>query len=325
MKAIIHKKYGPPEVAFVSNIDVPFPKKDEVLVRVCASTVNRTDAAYRSAVYFVTRFWSGLYRPKYQVLGCEFSGVIECIGEEVTNFNVGDMVFGYNEKTFGGHAEYLTISASGALATKPNTISVYDSAALTESAHHALNLIRAAKLHFGSDVLVYGASGAIGSAAIQILKAQGINVIGVCNTKNVDALKRLGLKEVIDYQTTDFTKLGKTFDFVFDAVGKSSYAACKPLLKEKGCYISTELGAYGENIFLAIAHWLFGSNKKVLFPMPTDLAQADVNYIKQLVESGDFKPLIDSYRIMEDIVDIYRYVESGQKTGNVILKIVKDL
>ena len=325
MKAIQYKKYGGPEVAGVAAVNTPLPKKTELLVRVYASTVNRTDAGFRSAEYFVSRFWSGLFKPKYKVLGCEFSGIIEFVGDSVTNFKVGDEVFGYNDKTFGGHAEFLTINADGAVAIKPSNISVYDAAAITEGAHYALNIIRAAKVRKGNEVLVYGASGAIGSAAVQLLLAQQINATAVCNTKNVERLRSLGLKTVIDYEKTDFTQIGKTFDFVFDAVGKSSFAACKELMKPNGCYISTELGNNGENIFLAIKHALFGHHKKVRFPIPPDLVQEDVNYLKELVQIGKFRPLIDSYRTMEDIVDIYRYVDSGKKTGNVILKIVEDL
>lgn len=322
MKAIIHKKYGPPSVAYLAEIDKPQPKDDELLVKVYASTVNRTDSGFRSAVYVVSRFWSGLFRPKYQVLGCEFAGIVENIGKNVSGFAIGDQVFGYNDKSFGGHAEYLTINCNGAVATAPENISLYEAAALTEGAHYALNIIRSAKVKKGQDVLVYGATGAIGSSAVQLLNCLGVNLTAVCNTKNVALLKSLGVGNVIDYQQSDFTKLGHTFDFVFDAVGKSSFGECRPILKAQGIYISTEFGKYGQNLFFAIKHAIFKDKKKVLFPIPPDLSKQDVLYLKELAENQKFRPVIDSYRKMEEIVDVYEYVDSGKKTGNVILKIV---
>lgn len=322
MKAVIYKSYGAPKVAFISAIAKPVPKEDELLVKVYASTVNRTDAAFRSAAYFIMRFWAGFFKPKHQVLGCEFAGVVESVGNKVTNFKIGDAVFGYNDKTFGGHAEFLTISAVAAVTHKPANVSIYEAAALTEGSHVALNIIRAANLQKGNDVLVYGATGAIGSAAVQLLQLQGMKVTAVGNTKNVDLLKNMGAAMVIDYQQTDFTQINKTFDFIFDAVGKSNFAACKPLLKANGRYISTELGSYCENVYLAIKHSILKSNQRVLFPIPPDLSQQDVMYLRELVESGAFKPVIDSYQKMHDIVSVYHYVDSGQKTGNVILEVV---
>lgn len=265
MKASVHTQYGPPEVAKLMEVLKPVPKDNEVLVKVHASTVNRTDAGFRSAEYFVSRFWSGLLRPKYQILGCEFSGVIEEIGKSVTEFKIGDRVFGFNEKSFGGHGEYLTIAEASAITTMPEDITFEAAAALTEGAHYALVDIRAAKVEPGRNVLVYGGTGAIGSAAVQLLKHFGAIVTAVCNTKNVALVKSLGADTVIDYQTQEFTKTENRFEFIFDAVGKSSFGQCKPLLTEKGIYISTELGKNGENIFLALTTPLWGG-KKLLFP-----------------------------------------------------------
>lgn len=320
MKAIVYAKYGPPEVAKLMEVTKPIPKENEVLVKVYASTINRTDSGFRSAQYFISRFWSGLLRPKHQILGCEFAGIIEEIGEEVKEFKNGDKVFGFNDKSFGGHGEYLTISASNILTTMPEGISFSDAAALTEGAHYALVNIRASKIKREQNVLVYGASGAIGSAAVQLLKHFGAKVIAVCNTKNIELVKALGADSVIDYQTQDFTKTETNFDFIFDAVGKSSFGQCKPLLTKKGIYISTELGKNGENILFALFTPLFGG-KKLLFPIPS-ITKEDILFLKELYQKGEYKPLIDRTYTMNQITEAYEYVESGQKTGNVILKIV---
>lgn len=321
MRAIVYTKYGPPEVAKLVDVPKPIPNDSEVLIKVYASTVNRTDAGFRSAEYFISRFWSGLLRPKFPILGCEFAGVIEEIGKRVKEFTKGDKVFGFNDKSFGGHGEYLTIDEMNALTTIPEGISFDKAAALTEGAHYALVNIRAAKIKRGHNVLVYGATGAIGSAAVQLLKHFGAKVTAVCNTKNVALVKSLGADTVIDYQTQDFTKTENKYAFIFDAVGKSSFGQCKPLLTEKGIYISTELGKNGENIFYALTTPLLGG-KKLLFPVPS-ISKKDVIFLKELVQKGEFDPVIDRQYKLDQIVAAYKYVESGQKTGNVILKIVE--
>ncbi|MDP1817449.1 MAG: NAD(P)-dependent alcohol dehydrogenase [Leadbetterella sp.] len=321
MKASVYTKYGPPEVAKLLEVPVPLPKDNEVLVRVYASTVNRTDSGFRSAEYFISRFWSGLLRPKCQILGCEFAGIIEEIGKAVTTFEKGDKVFGFNDKTFGGHGEYLTIAETEAVTIMPDNLGFDEAAALTEGAHYALVDIRAAKIEPGQNVLVYGATGAIGSAAVQLLKHFGAIVTAVCNSKNVGLVKLLGANTVIDYQTQDFTKTEIKFDFIFDAVGKSSFGQCKPLLTEKGIYISTELGKNGENILLALTTPLWGG-KKLLFPMPS-ITKQDVIFFKELVQKGEYKSVIDRIYKLDQIVEAYKYVESGQKTGNVVIKIVE--
>jgi NADPH:quinone reductase-like Zn-dependent oxidoreductase len=319
MKAIVYTRYGPPEVATLSEVPKPLPKANELLIKVYASTVNRTDSGFRSAQYFISRFWTGLLRPKHQILGCEFSGVVEEIGQAVTTFKKGDKVFGFNDRTSGGHGEYLTITETDAVATMPINFSFEVAAPLTEGAHYALADIRAAKVERGQNVLVYGATGAIGSAALQLLKHFGATVTAVCNTQNVALVKSLGVDTVIDYQTQDFTKTEVKFEFIFDAVGKSSFAQCKPLLTQKGVYISTELGQNGVNILLALTTPLWGS-KRLLFPIPA-ISKQDVIFLKELAEKGIFKPIIDRQYNMNQIVDAYKYVDSGQKTGNVVLKI----
>lgn len=321
MKAAVYSRYGSPEVVKITEVDKPEPKDNEVLVKVVASTVNRTDSGFRSAEYFVSRFWSGLFRPKCQVLGCEFAGVVEATGKNVTQFRKGDRIFGFDDSHFGGHAEYLSIEENSAIATIPSNATFYDVAPLTEGAHYALSNITAANVEKGDNVMVYGATGAIGSAAVQLLKYFGANVTAICNTKNVALIRSLGADRVIDYQTEDFTKIGIEYSFIFDAVGKSSFGRCKPLLTKNGIYISTELGKNGENIFLALSG-AFRKGKKVLFPIPT-ISKADIIFLRHLFEEGVFKPVIDRYYKLDEIVDAYRYVETGQKTGNVILKIAE--
>jgi NADPH:quinone reductase-like Zn-dependent oxidoreductase len=319
MKAAVHTKYGPPEVVHIIDTPKPSPVADEILVKVYASTVNRTDAGFRSAEYFVSRFFSGLLRPKHTILGCEFAGVVEATGPQVSQFRKGDKVFGFNDRSWGGHAEYLAISETAAITTMPDNLRFDEAAALTEGGHYALMDIRVAKVEPGQQVLVYGATGAIGSAAVQLLKHFGAMVTAVCNTKNVELVKSLGADTVIDYQAQDFTQTPARFHFIFDAVGKSSFSVCRPLLKEKGIYISTELGRRGANVWLSMITPLLGG-KKVLFPLPS-ITKADVIFLKELAEQGKFKPVIDRHYSLDQMVEAYHYVESGQKTGNVIIRI----
>ncbi len=319
MKAIIHTRYGPPEVLSLADVPKPLPNPNEVLIKVYASTVNRTDCGFRSAEYVISRLFSGLFKPNNQILGNEFAGVIEQVGSAVTTYNIGDKVFGYNDKTFGANAEYMVVAQDSPFTTIPHNVSFYDAAPILEGAHYALCDIRAAKVKAGQNVLVNGATGAIGSAAVQLLKYFGATVTAVCNTQSMQLVKGLGADEVIDYTQTDFTKLNKQFDLVFDAVGKSTFGKCKPLLTNKGIYISTELGPYGQNPFLAIFTPLFGG-KKLLFPIPT-ISKDDVDFLKQLVQQGYYKPVIDREYTLEQVVEATKFVETGTKTGNVVIKI----
>lgn len=319
MRAAIHTEYGPPEVVRLSTLPKPQPKDGELLIRVHAGTVNRTDCGFRSAEYFVSRFFSGLLRPKNPVLGCEFAGVVEETGKNVTDFKAGDRVFGFNDTHFGGHAEYMTIAAKDAVVTLPDGMDFMAAAPITEGAHYALCNIRAAKVQPGHKVLVYGATGAIGSAAVQLLKYFGATVTAVCNTPQVALVQSLGADRVLDYTREDYTQTDERYDFVFDAVGKTSFGRCKAVLKPQGLYISTELGKGGQNIWLALVTPFLGG-KKVLFPLPT-ISKEDVELLKTLVVNGHFRPLIDREYALEDIVEAYRYVETGQKIGNVVLRV----
>lgn len=321
MRAIVNTKYGPPDVVKLMEVDKPTPKDNEVLIKVNATTVNRTDCGFRSAEYFISRFFSGLFRPKFKTLGNEFAGEIEAIGNNVTSFDIGDKVFGFSGIKFGAHAEYMTIAENDAITTMPGNLTFEEAAPITEGGHYALCNIRAAKVKSGQNVLIYGASGAIGSAAVQLTRYFGAKVTAVCNTKNVELLRSLGADKVIDYTTQDFTKTEQLFDFVFDSVGKSSFGQCKPLLKRKGIYISTELGKKSENIFLALFTPILGG-KKVLFPFPR-ISKEDVILLKELVVSGQYKPVIDRIYSLEQIIEAYKYVETGQKTGNVVISMTK--
>ncbi len=319
MRAATYHIYGPPEVCSVVETPIPTVGATDVRIRVHRSTVNRTDCGFRSAEYFIVRFFSGLINPKNPILGCEFAGVVESIGDRVTTFKVGDRVFGFNDETFGGHAEYLVIREDKAIALIPDSVSMDTAAVTTEGGHYALGNLRAAHVGKGHRVLVYGATGAIGSAAVQLSKYFGAHVTAVCHGNYVDLIKTLGPDAVLDYTREDFTKLAEPFDVVFDAVGKSSFAACKPILKRKGIYMSTELGKGSQNPFLAlITPWLGG--RRVLFPLPT-ISKEDVTFLMTLVQQGHFKPLIDRTYPLTDIVAAYRYVETGQKVGNVLINL----
>ena len=318
MQAAVSTRYGPPDVVRIEEVAMPTVSDDEVLVKVHVATVNRTDCGFRSAKPFIVRFFSGLVRPKVTVLGTEFAGVVEAVGVRVTSFEVGDRVFGFNEGRWGAHAEYLTIRADGPIATMPAKVTFEQAAPSTEASHYALTSIRKTKIGSGQDVLVNGATGAIGSAAVQLLKTIGANVTAVCDTPNVELVKGLGADRVIDRSIEDFTKDRQTYDVVFDAVGKSSFGHCRRLLKPGGIYASTDLGPGAQNPLLSVVTPLFGGRKAVL-PIPPKHDQESVKHLKSLIASGEFKPVIDRRYPLTQIVDAYRYVEAGQKVGNVLI------
>ena len=319
MKAIVYTKYGPPEVLQLKEVEKPTPKENEVLIKIHATTINRTDCGFLRARPFFIRLFSGLTKPRNTILGNEFAGKIEAVGKDVTSFEVGDKVFGYNDVHFGAHAEYITTPEEGLLTTMPANMSYEEAAPITEGAHYALNNIREANIQSGQSILINGATGAIGSAAVQLVKYFGADVTAVCNTKNVALVKSLGADEVIDYTKEDFTKNGQTYDVVFDAVGKSSFRRCKALLKPGGIYMSTELGFFAQNPLLAMWTSKFGS-KKVIFPIPKNRKE-DVLLFKELIETGKYRPVIDRQYPLEQIVEATRYVETGQKTGNVVITV----
>jgi len=331
MKAAIYTQYGPPEVVSIRHDRPrPVPKASQVLVRVHAAGVNQTDAGTRSAVYVISRLFSGLFRPRIPVLGCEFAGEVVEVGSAVTAFKVGDRVFGFDEEDFGTHAEYKIIAEKGGVAHLPPNIDFITGGALTgrcgpcrctsrgpnidfitggaltEGGHYALCNKRAAKIKAGYTVLVYGATGAIGSAAVQLLRHMGVYVVAVAGTAHQELVRSLGANEVIDYQTQDFVQAcgQHKFDVVYDAVGKSSFGQCKPLLKPKGLYMSTELGKRSENIWRAIIGKVLGG-RRIIFPIPVTRKQ-DIELLADLAHQGKFRPLIDRTYPLDDIVAAYR-------------------
>jgi len=322
MKAIVYQKYGSPDVLHLGEVEIPIPKDNEVLIKVYATTVNRTDSATIRAIPFFARFYTGMFKPKKTIPGTEFAGKIEEIGKNVKSLKVGDKVFGFDDQGSGSHAQYMTISEDKAI-TIPKNITYEQAAASTEGAHYAYNFIKKVNIKSGQNVLVNGATGAIGSAAVQLLKYFDVNVTAVCDTKNIDLVKSLGANKVIDYTKEDFTKDEEKYNFVFDAVGKSSFAKCKPLLQSGGIYISSDLGYMAQNVFLPLITPIIKpmiGNKKTVFPIPTDI-RGSILLFKKLIEKGKFKAVIDRKYPFEQIIEAYKYVEKGQKKGNVVITV----
>lgn len=319
MKAVVCAQYGPPDVLKLEEVEKPTPADNEVLIKIHATTVNRTDCATLRAIPFIARIITGLFKPKNQIPGTEFAGEIEAVGKNVTFYKVGDKVFGFDDGGSGSHAEYMTISEDKALATIPANSSYEQAAASIEGAHYGLNFINKVKIESGQKILVNGATGGIGSATVQLLKYYGADVTAVCAGENMELVKSLGANRVIDYTKEDFTKDDQKYSFVFDAVGKSSFGKCKPLLLPGGVYISSELGFMAQNVFLPLVTPIVG-NKTVKFPIPVNLKE-NVLLIKKLIEEGKFKSVIDRTYRLEQIVEAYTYVEKGQKIGNVVITV----
>jgi NADPH:quinone reductase-like Zn-dependent oxidoreductase len=321
MKAAVRAGYGPPEVVRIAEIDAPTPGDREVLVRVHATTVNRTDCGFRAGHPWIVRFFSGLTKPRVAVLGTEFAGVVDAIGRGVTSFAVGDRVFGFSEDRFGAHAGYLAIPEDGAIAAMPPDVTFEQAAPSTEGSHYADSFIKAAKVRSGDLVLVNGATGAIGSAAVQLLKHLGASVTAVCDAEHVELVRGLGADRVIDYTAEDFTEDRQRYDVVLDAVGKSSYGRCKRLLRPHGTYISSDLGPYSLHPLLALVTPILGG-KRVRFPIPPKHDQRGVRHLGDLIASGAFRPVLDEQRYeLDRIVEAYRYVETGRKIGNVVITV----
>ena len=300
-------------------MEKPAPEDNQVVVKVHATTVNRTDCGYRAGKPFLIRFFSGLPRPRRAILGTEFAGQVEAVGPDVTSLKVGERVFGYSEGPFGAHAQYMTVAEDGLVTTIPANMTYEEAAPSTEGSHYALSFIRAAKIQSGQDVMVNGATGAIGSAAVQILKNLGANVTAVCGTEHVELVAGLGADRVIDLTVEDFTQDEQSYDVVLDAVGKSSFGRCKRLLKPGGIYLSSEPGPLSQNPMLALITPLFGG-KKVKFPIPRE-DPGMVTYFRELIEAGAFRPVIDRRYPLDEIVEAYQYVETGRKIGNVVITV----
>ena len=318
MRAVVYDRYGPPSVLRLEDVAPPVPASDDVLVRIRATTVNRTDTGFRSAEFLVSRFYTGLLRPRRRILGSEFAGEVEAVGAAVAEFAVGERVFGVNAKG-GAHAELISVPESAPLAHMPAGVTFEDAAGVCDGAMLALWVLRRTDLRKGQKILVYGASGSIGTAAVQLAKYFDADVTAVCNTKNVDLLSTLGADEVIDYTLEDFTKRAETYDLVFDAVGKLSFGRCRGSLKRSGIYAVTDFGPFWQNPFLALWTARIGA-KKVLIPLPRH-TKKDVLFLKELIETGRYRAVVDRSYPFEDVVEAATYVETGQKTGNVVLTV----
>jgi NADPH:quinone reductase-like Zn-dependent oxidoreductase len=317
MKAAIRRIYGSPDILKIETVEKPTIKDNEVLIRVYATTVNRTDCAVLTGKPLIMRLFTGLITPKLPTPGTDFAGKIEAVGKEVKSFQVNDKVWGFDDQGLGSQAEYMRFSAEGTITKMPDNIAYEQAAASLEAAHYAYNFINKVKLQAGQKILINGATGAIGSALLQFLKYYNIYVTAVCNTQNKDLIKSLGADKIIDYNKEDFTNDDEKYDFIFDAVGKSTFAKCKPLLKKNGIYISSELGPKAQNPLLALITPFFGG-KKVIFPIPSNIKRS-MSFIGELIEKGKFKAVIDKKYPLENISEAYHYVASGKKTGNVII------
>jgi len=322
MKAAIASKYGPPSILKLKEVEKPTPKDNEVLIKIYATTVNRTDAALLRAHPFFTRFMTGFFKPKSPILGIEFAGIIKSVGKNVSSFKLDDKVYGLNELDWGCHAQYMIISEDKAVVKIPKNITYEQAAASSEGAWYAYNFINKINLKRGQKVLVNGATGGIGSAAVQLSKYFGADITAVCRSKHFELVRSLGADKFIDYTKEDFTKHGEKYHYVFDTVGKSSFRKCKPLLKPKGVYISSELGFMCQNVFLPLVTPIF-RGRKTRFPMPID-CRGTIVLIKKLIEKGKFKAVIDRKYPLEKIIEAYKYVEKGQKIGNVVITVGHD-
>jgi NADPH:quinone reductase-like Zn-dependent oxidoreductase len=318
MRAVVYDRYGPPEVQRLEEVERPVPKDDEVLIKIRATTVTRTDTGLRSGTPFIVRLFFGLLRPKQRILGTELAGEIEAIGAAVTEFAVGDEVFGSTPSfRSGAHAEFICISESGPIACKPAGMTFEEAAAVTDGVILALMCLEGANLEKGQRILVYGASGSIGTAGVQLAKYFQADVTAVCNTDNVELVRSLGANKVIDYTREDFTKSGETYDVIFDAVGKHSFSRCRASLKRGGAYVATD---GFQNLLLSLWTSRIGS-KKVLFPIPPHYTKKNVLFLKELIEAGKYRAVIDRRYPLERVVEATRYVETQQKKGNVVLTV----
>jgi NADPH:quinone reductase-like Zn-dependent oxidoreductase len=318
MRAAVRDRYGPPEVLRVAgDVPVPVPGDGEVLVKVRATTVNRTDTALRAAYPFFWRLATGVRRPKAAVIGSEYAGEVAAVGPGVTAFDVGDRVFGWEDRTWGAHAQFMVTRVTGAIARIPDGETYASMAPATEGAHYARDMVRAAALGPGDDVLVNGATGGIGSAAVQLLHDLGARVTATCGPEHLELVSGLGADRVLDHTATDFTAGDERYDAVLDAVGKSTFGRCRRLLKPGGVYLSSDLGPFWQNVPLALLTPL-GRGRRVRFPFPrADPAMA--RYFGELVAAGRFRPLVDRTYPLDDIVEAHRYVDSGRKIGNVVI------
>lgn len=322
MKAVIATKYGSPDVLELTEIEKPIPKDNEVLIKIYATTVNATDPICRKGEPFFSRLVPpSLSKPKYPILGDELAGEIEAVGKEVSLFQAGDQVYGCTGLGSGAHAEYKCLSETRALAIKPSNMTYEEAATVPSGGLTALIFLRdKGNIKSGQKILINGASGSVGTAAVQIAKYYGAEVTGVCSTANLEMVKSLGADKTIDYTKEAIPSSGEAFDIIFDTVGKTSFLHCKGALKKKGVYLATFPGA--AIIFQMLWTSMVGSKKVIFAATSFKYSGADLSFLKELIESGKYKAVIDKRYPLEQIAEAHSYVETGHKKGNVVITIV---
>jgi NADPH:quinone reductase-like Zn-dependent oxidoreductase len=317
MRAVVQDRYGPPEVLHIEDVERPVPGDGEVLIRVRASTVGQTDTHIRRPSPALWRLFAGWRRPRWRTLGVDLAGVVEAVGPGVTEFVPGDEVFGMM-RWFGAHAEYVCLAENASIAHKPINLSFEEAASICDGAMQGLATLRVGAVGDASRIVIYGASGSLGTAAVQIAKHFGAHVTGVTSTRNIELVRSLGADEVIDYTREDLTKLGPIFDVVIDAVGKYAYHWGRRALKPGGIYVETDFGPYKlETLVMAIATRCLGG-RRLKFASGRR-SKADVRFMKELIEAGVYRPIVDRTYPMEQVAEAHRYVETWHKAGNVVL------
>jgi NADPH:quinone reductase-like Zn-dependent oxidoreductase len=318
MKAAVITRYGSPDVIKILDVPKPTPAADEALIRVHAATVNRTDCGLLRAHPFFMRFFTGLRRPQRAIFGLDFAGEVEAVGDRALLFKPGDRVFGMcPSRSNGAQAEYVSVPER-AVAAMPAGAR-FDEAVVCEGAFYANSILKRIDVKPGHRILIYGASGAIGTALVQLAKSSGAAVTALVATRHLELLKSLGADRVVDYTAEDFRLIGQTFDFVVDAVGKISYFRCRKLLKPGGIFVTTDVGPGGQNLLLAIGSWILRSNR-IVIATPGRI-NGFVGYLKSRMEAGEFRAIIDRRYDLAAIADAYRYVETGQKVGIVVIDV----
>ncbi|NHJ20918.1 MAG: NAD(P)-dependent alcohol dehydrogenase [Candidatus Lokiarchaeota archaeon] len=315
MKAAVYSKYGPPEVLQIKEVEKPVPKDNDVMIRVHATTVTLYDCWGRACTGppgfgLLVRLSSGFSRPKKQILGTEFAGEIESIGKNVNLFKKGDKVFGFTGENLGANAEYVCIPEDGAVALKPSNIAYEEAAAIPYGGLTSLYFLRKGNIQSGQNVLIFGASGGLGTYAVQLAKYFGAEVTGVCSTPKLELVKSLGADKVIDYTKENFTKNGEKYDLIFDTIGKSPFLASKRSLKEEGFYVFATFGL-GRAFRIAF-------NKNAISGLLEERSE-DLIFLKELIEGGKIRAVIDKRFSLEQIAKAHKYVESGQKKGQVVI------
>lgn len=324
MKAILHTAYGPADELQLKEVEKPVPKAGEVLIKIHATTVTTSDCNIRNLTFVPKIFWLptrmqfGFTKPKITILGFDLAGEIEAIGKGVTGFRVGDRVFGTTEPAYGAHAEYICLPEDGVITNKPANLTYEEAATIPVIANTALHFIRdLGKVQAGQRVLINGASGGVGTFAVQLAKHFGAEVTGVCSSTNLEMVKSLGADKVMDYTREDFTKNNEVYDVIFDAAGKSSFSRCKNSLSKEGIYLDT-LPKLSTLLFMFWTSY-FGSKKTIMEGAPAKLD--NLLTLKELIEAGKLITVIDRRYPLEQIVDAYKYVEKGHKKGNVVIKV----